>query len=135
MRCGAVSSAAWNRLDGYAGLTLKLGVLQSEGEGRRMVMRNLSVAHAKAHHLSTLLDALELGEDLEISRHGIHVARLTRPGRGVWILATLSNLAIIAVRLDGIWLITKGICAPSHGTKVLLRLMGWREPAEAQALG
>lgn len=40
-------------------------------------MRSLSVAQAKAH-LSALLDAVESGEEVEITRRGIPVARLTR---------------------------------------------------------
>ena len=41
-------------------------------------MRSLSVAQAKAH-LSALLDAVEAGEDVEITRRGKPVARLTAP--------------------------------------------------------
>jgi len=41
-------------------------------------MRSLSVAQAKAH-LSALLDAVESGEDVEITRRGIPVAKLTKP--------------------------------------------------------
>lgn len=48
-------------------------------------MRTLSVAQAKAQ-LSALLDAVESGEDVEITRRGVPVARLTRaaerPGAG-----------------------------------------------------
>ena len=40
-------------------------------------MRTLSVAQAKAQ-LSALLDAVESGEDVEITRRGVLVARLTR---------------------------------------------------------
>jgi prevent-host-death family protein len=40
-------------------------------------MRTLSVAQAKAQ-LSALLDAVESGEDVEITRRGVPVARLTR---------------------------------------------------------
>ena len=40
-------------------------------------MRSLSVAQAKAQ-LSALLDAVEAGEDVEITRRGVPVARLTR---------------------------------------------------------
>ena len=43
--------------------------------------------------------------------------------------------AINALRLDGICSMTEGIDALSHDIKGLLRLMGWREPAEVQALG
>lgn len=41
-------------------------------------MRSLSVAQAKAQ-LSALLDAVEAGEDVEITRRGRVVARLTAP--------------------------------------------------------
>ena len=41
-------------------------------------MRSFSVAQAKAQ-LSTLLDAVEAGEDVEITRRGRAVARLTAP--------------------------------------------------------
>jgi prevent-host-death family protein len=41
-------------------------------------MRSLSVAQAKAQ-LSALLDAVEAGEDVEITRRGRAVARLTAP--------------------------------------------------------
>lgn len=40
-------------------------------------MRSLNVAQAKAQ-LSALLVAVEAGEDVEITRRGIPVARLTR---------------------------------------------------------
>ena len=40
-------------------------------------MRTLSVAQAKAQ-LSALLDAVESGEDVEITRRGVPGARLTR---------------------------------------------------------
>jgi prevent-host-death family protein len=43
-------------------------------------MRSMSVAQAKAH-LSALLDAVEAGEDVEITRRGTPVARLTAPER------------------------------------------------------
>jgi hypothetical protein len=54
---------------------------------------------------------------------------------GVQILATLRSLAINALRLDGIWSMTEGIAALSHDVKGLLRLMGWREPAERKPSG
>lgn len=41
-------------------------------------MRSLSVAEAKAQ-LSALLDAVEAGEDVQITRRGKPVARLTTP--------------------------------------------------------
>ncbi|MCP9808502.1 type II toxin-antitoxin system prevent-host-death family antitoxin [Cyanobium sp. HWJ4-Hawea] len=48
-------------------------------------MRSLNVAQAKAR-LSALLDAVESGEDVQITRRGVPVARLTRaaeqPGVG-----------------------------------------------------
>ena len=40
-------------------------------------MRTLSVAQAKAQ-LSALLDAVESGEEVEITRRGVPVARLSR---------------------------------------------------------
>jgi prevent-host-death family protein len=40
-------------------------------------MHRLSVAKAKAQ-LSALLDAVESGEEVEITRRGVPVARLTR---------------------------------------------------------
>lgn len=40
-------------------------------------MRSLNVAKAKAQ-LSALLDAVESGEEVEITRRGVPVARLTR---------------------------------------------------------
>ena len=40
-------------------------------------MRSLNVAQAKAQ-LSALLDAVESGEDVEITRRGVPVARLIR---------------------------------------------------------
>ena len=43
-------------------------------------MRSLNVAQAKAQ-LSALLDAVESGEDVEITRRGVPVARLTRAER------------------------------------------------------
>ena len=58
-----------------------------------------------------------------------------REANGVRILATLRSLAINALRLDGIWSMTEGIDGLAHDIKGLLRLMGWREPAEAQTLG
>ena len=42
-------------------------------------MRSLNVAQAKAQ-LSALLDAVESGEDVQITRRGVPVARLTRAG-------------------------------------------------------
>jgi prevent-host-death family protein len=44
-------------------------------------MRTFSVAQAKAQ-LSALLDAVEAGEEVEITRRGVPVARLTRPASG-----------------------------------------------------
>jgi hypothetical protein len=58
-----------------------------------------------------------------------------REASGVRILATLRSLAINAVRLDGIWSMSESIGGLSHDIKGLLRRMGLREPAEAQALG
>jgi hypothetical protein len=55
-----------------------------------------------------------------------------REDNGFQILATLRSLAIDALRLDGIWSITEGIAALAHDIKGLLKLMGWREPAEEQ---
>ena len=56
-------------------------------------MRSLNVAQAKAH-LSALLDAVELGEEVEITRRGVPVARLTaaphQPQRGFDLTAFLS---------------------------------------------
>ena len=49
---------------------------------------------------------------------------------GVQILATLRSLAINALRLSGIWSMTEGIAALAHDVEGLLRLMGWRQPAE-----
>jgi prevent-host-death family protein len=43
-------------------------------------MRSFSVAQAKAH-LSALLDAVESGEEVEITRRGVPVARLTRAAK------------------------------------------------------
>jgi antitoxin (DNA-binding transcriptional repressor) of toxin-antitoxin stability system len=49
-------------------------------------MRNVSVAEAKAH-LSEIIQAVEAGEDIRITRHGKPVARLvrehTRAGRPI----------------------------------------------------
>jgi prevent-host-death family protein len=57
-------------------------------------MRSLNVAQAKAH-LSSLLDAVESGEEVEITRRGVPVARLTRaplhPQRGFDLTAFLST--------------------------------------------
>jgi hypothetical protein len=39
-------------------------------------------------------------------------------------------MAINALRLDGIWSITEGIASLAHDIKGLLRLLGWRLPAE-----
>ncbi|MGB5136648.1 MAG: ISAs1 family transposase [Prochlorococcaceae cyanobacterium] len=58
-----------------------------------------------------------------------------REDNGVQILATLRSLAINAVRLDGIWSITEGRAALAYDIKGLLRLLGWREPAEEQPSG
>lgn len=44
-------------------------------------MRRLNVAQAKAQ-LSALLDAVERGEDVEITRRGVPVARLVSPALG-----------------------------------------------------
>lgn len=56
-------------------------------------MRSLNVAQAKAH-LSALLDAVESGEEVEITRRGVPVARLTRarkiPQRDFDLVAFLS---------------------------------------------
>lgn len=49
-------------------------VIEPTGSG---VMRSHNVAEAKAH-LSALLDAVESGEEIEITRRGVPVARLTR---------------------------------------------------------
>jgi hypothetical protein len=40
------------------------------------------------------------------------------------------NLAINVLRLDEIWSITEGIAALAHDIMGLLRLLGWRPPAE-----
>jgi len=57
-------------------------------------MRSLKVAQAKAH-LSALLDAVESGEEVEITRRGVPVARLTRaqlhPQRDFDLTAFLSS--------------------------------------------
>ncbi len=53
-----------------------------------------------------------------------------RENNGVQILATLRSLAINALRLDGIWSITEDIASLAHDIKGLLRLLGWRLPAE-----
>jgi antitoxin (DNA-binding transcriptional repressor) of toxin-antitoxin stability system len=44
---------------------------------RSPIMRSVSVVEAKAH-LSELLDAVERGEELEITRRGKPIARVTR---------------------------------------------------------
>jgi hypothetical protein len=56
-------------------------------------------------------------------------AQRIRENYGVQILATLRSLAIIALRLEGIWSISEGIASPARDIKGLLRLMGWRKPA------
>jgi predicted transposase YbfD/YdcC len=53
-----------------------------------------------------------------------------REDNGVQILATLRRLAINALRLDGIWSITKGIAALAHDIKGLLRLLSWSPATE-----
>lgn len=45
-------------------------------------MRSLSLAQAKSQ-LSALLDAVEAGEEVEITRRGVPVARLTRADKGM----------------------------------------------------
>jgi prevent-host-death family protein len=45
-------------------------------------VRSLSVAQAKAQ-LSALLDAVERGEHVEITRRGVPVARLVQPERSI----------------------------------------------------
>ena len=49
-----------------------------------------------------------------------------REGNGVQILAMLRSLAINAMRLAGVWSITKGIAALAHDIKGMLQLVGWR---------
>lgn len=44
---------------------------------KRMVMLTVNLAHAKAH-LSELLDKVEAGEEVTITRHGKPVAHLRR---------------------------------------------------------
>ncbi|MGL6134260.1 MAG: ISAs1 family transposase [Prochlorococcaceae cyanobacterium] len=58
-----------------------------------------------------------------------------REDNGVQILATLRSLAVNALRLEGIWSITEGIAVLAHDIKGLLRLLGWREPAEERPSG
>ena len=58
-----------------------------------------------------------------------------REFNGAQILATLRSLAINALRLDGIWSITKGIGALANEIKGLLTLLGWTEPATATPSG
>jgi len=53
-----------------------------------------------------------------------------REDNGVQILATLSSLAINALRLDGIWSITEGSAALAHDIQGQLRLLGWGPAAE-----
>jgi prevent-host-death family protein len=56
-------------------------------------MRSLTAAQAKAH-LSQLLQAVEAGEEVEITRRGVPVARLTpvarQPGSGFDLAAFLA---------------------------------------------
>jgi len=58
-----------------------------------------------------------------------------RETNGVQIVAMLRTMAIYSLRLNGIWSVTEGIAALAHDIKGLLRLLGWREPAEPQSSG
>ncbi|MDP4738486.1 MAG: ISAs1 family transposase [Cyanobium sp. MAG_216] len=58
-----------------------------------------------------------------------------REANGVQIVAMLRTMAINSLRLNGIWSVTEGIAALAHDIKGLLRLLGWREPAEPQSSG
>jgi hypothetical protein len=55
-------------------------------------------------------------------------------GNGVQIMATPRSLAINALRLDGIWSITKGIAGLAHDNRGLLRLLSWRKNAMERPL-
>jgi hypothetical protein len=54
-----------------------------------------------------------------------------REYNGDQILATLRSMAINSLRLEEIWSITEGIAALTNDIKGLLRLLGWRQAAEA----
>jgi hypothetical protein len=54
-----------------------------------------------------------------------------RETNGVQIMATLCNLAINALRLDGFWSITEGLAALAYDIRGLLALLGWQKPAQA----
>jgi len=58
-----------------------------------------------------------------------------RETNGVQIVAMLRTMAINSLRLTGIWSVTEGIAALAHDIKGLLKLLGWREPAEPQSSG
>ena len=58
-----------------------------------------------------------------------------RETNGVQIIAMLRTMAINSLRLNGIWSVTEGIAALAHDIKGLLRLLGWRAPAEPSPSG
>ena len=58
-----------------------------------------------------------------------------RIGGGGDALATLRNVGIKALMIDGNCLITEGTAAIDHHTKRLLRFVEWREPAAEQQSG
>lgn len=58
-----------------------------------------------------------------------------RETNGVQIVSMLPTMAINSLRLNGIWSVSEGIAALAHDIKGLLRLLGWREPAEPQSSG
>jgi len=60
-------------------------------------MRSFSVAQAKAQ-LSALLDAVEAGEDVEITRRGRPVARLTAPEQAADLSFDLNAFLAAATR-------------------------------------
>jgi hypothetical protein len=54
-------------------------------------------------------------------------------GNGVQILATIRNMAMNALRLDGFWSIAEGLAALSHDITGLLWLLGGQKPLQPLA--
>lgn len=61
--------------------------------------KSVGVHEAKTH-LSRLLEAVEAGEEVEITRRGVTVARLVPPRRGVRVLGADRGAVVIGDDFD-----------------------------------
>ena len=77
----------------------------------------------------------DLGNECRCARVGFSDGATQRLAVTHQRLESLRTMAINSLRLNGIWSVTEGIAALAHDIKGLLRLLGWREPAEPQSSG